>query len=67
MITCNFGYYALFKYLVQKGAKLDLRDNTGFSALTYSVKMEKVPFALYLVAKGADVRVRDENGCSLLH
>lgn len=57
MITANHGYMGLVKYLVEKGSRLDDQDNTGFTALTYSVKMEQIPIAIYLISKGSNIKI----------
>lgn len=59
MIACMHGKIKLVKYLIDKGANVNLRDHNGFSAIMNAVMNRFKPVFIYLLAKGADYRVLD--------
>ena len=60
------GFQGMLKYLINNGADLEAKDNTGFTALLYAVKAERIDVSLYLITRGADMHVGDCNGCTPL-
>ncbi len=67
MIACNHEFYGLIKYLIEKGSNINAKENSGFTALTYAVKQDRIAIAIYLISKGADIHTQDINGCTLQH
>jgi len=67
MIACNYGLIEVVKILCERGAQINPVDNTGFSALLYAVKMNRIPEVCYLLHQEADINVKDVNGCSVAH
>ena len=57
----NFGDIA--RYLIEKGADVSIKGNTGYTALMAAVRMSEEIFDL-LVANGADMSVKLEDGTS---
>ncbi len=56
------------KWLVDKGANLNVRDNIGMTVLHFVAKKSfNLTFAKYLVDKGADVNAQDNYGLTVLH
>mgnify|MGYP003389328588 CR=1 FL=1 len=67
MISANFGYHGLIKYILERDPDLNAKDQTGFTALTYAIKMERISIAIYLILKGAKIDSVDVNECTLAH
>jgi len=67
MIACNYGSIELIRLLIERGAQVNAKDDTGFSPLLYSVKQGFLPQAVYLLHHKADLTTRDANGCSVVH
>lgn len=64
------GNLPLVKYLVEKGAKMDLRDSHGYTVLLFTVNGGKLTPELgdYLLAHGANLKNETtENGANALH
>ena len=38
MIAANYGFVRMAKYLLEKGADINARDNNEFSPLLYAIK-----------------------------
>jgi len=67
MIACNYGSIEIIRLLIERGAQVNAKDDTGFSPLLYSVKQGYLPQAVYLLHHKADPTTRDANGCSVVH
>ncbi len=50
------------KILVEKGAKLDIQDNAGRTALHLASSYGKIEVVQYLVNAGADATIKDKDG-----
>lgn len=62
MIASSYYYYdEIVEYLINKGAKLNLQDNEGKTALLWTAS-NSLPNAEILVAKGADVNIAANDG-----
>jgi ankyrin repeat protein len=65
-IASHNGQLANVKILAEAGAKLEAKDNSGFTALAHAVYMSKPEVVEYLIGKGADIHTKDIQGRSLL-
>lgn len=54
------------KWLVEKGADLNIAGNYGFTSLHFAARSAEAPLLEYLIKKGAKV-LRDEGGGTPLH
>jgi ankyrin repeat protein len=54
------------RLLIEKGASLNIRNNSGNSALILATCYNHKEAALLLIEKGADMEVRDNNGDTAL-
>ena len=62
MIASSYYYYDdIVEYLIKKGAKLNLQDNEGKTALLWAAS-NSLPNAKILVAKGANVNIAANDG-----
>jgi ankyrin repeat protein len=62
MIASSYYYYDdIVEYLIRKGAKLDLQDNEGKTALLWAAS-NSLPNAKILVANGAKINVAANDG-----
>ena len=66
MAACYFGYYTIVKLLVKRGAKPNLTDNNGVSALIVG-SLGRYKISQLLLINGADVNLQDHTGVSALH
>ena len=70
MISSRFSNYIMVKYLVEKGANLDLQDKDGWNALMiaslYSNTDSSIDTVKYLVEKGANLDLQDKDGWNAL-
>jgi len=69
--ACSHNNTKLAKILIDKGAKLDLQNNNGrtaltWSALTWSVCNNNTKLAKILIDKGANLDLQNNNGRSAL-
>ena len=55
------------KWLVDKGANLNAKDNMGMTVLHFAANKFNFGIARYLVDKGADVNALDNYGLTALH
>jgi ankyrin repeat protein len=56
MIACNYGRYDMAKLLLlEHGAKVDLQDSVGWSALMHTVRQGHFDIVKLLLHHGADV------------
>ncbi|NUQ22521.1 MAG: ankyrin repeat domain-containing protein [Saprospiraceae bacterium] len=60
-------YLSLAQFLLDKGAKLDLRDKSGKTALHYAVLFNFSGIAINMLEKGGDATVQDTAGNTLIH
>jgi len=67
MIACHYGHIEIVKLLCERGAQINLQDNTKFTALLYCIKQNFIPHAAYLLQQEADIKVADMNGCTVVH
>ena len=67
--TCLEGSYETAKVLVEEGAKIDMTDSVGRSALLKTALSPKSKLDLfeYLIIEGADPFQEDKRGCNSLH
>ena len=62
MISSSYYYYDdIVSFLIRKGAKLNLQDNEGKTALLWAAS-NSLPNAKILVANGADVNIAAKDG-----
>ena len=59
------GSLAHVKLLVERGARLDLRDSIGGSALHTAVSTQQADIALYLIERGAPIDTVKSNGVTV--
>jgi ankyrin repeat protein len=64
ILAAKFGDAEIVEFLINKGAKVDARDDEGRTALFFAEVGSKV-FAS-LVAAGADINAKDNEGNSIL-
>lgn len=57
----------LLQLLIEKGAKLDLRDRWGCTPLHYAVNVSCIVTLEYLISQGARVDIEDCNKNTILH
>jgi uncharacterized protein len=60
------GRLDLISFLIEKGAKIDIRTHAGNTALIIAVIQTQFPAAKLLIEKGADVNDQDKNGYTVL-
>jgi ankyrin repeat protein len=60
------GYLEIVKYLVEKGASLNLFSNEGTTALMFAGNQGHLEVVKYLVEKGADITATDKNNRTAL-
>lgn len=65
--TTSGGSRTTLEWLLDKGAKVNARDDRGFSALDYAINNGNADAISLMLDKGADVKARDENGRTPLH
>ncbi len=54
------------KFLVEKGADINIKDEYGATALLYAADKGHADIVKYLISKGADVHLRTKNGKTAL-
>lgn len=67
MIACLLGNLKMVKYLIDKGAKVNAKDNNGFSPIMNAVLNRHKFIVIYLLAHNADFKVLDSDGCNIAH
>ena len=60
IIASNNGYFEIVKLLLENGAKFNMMNPAGHTALNKAVWSKKNDVAKYLIEKGADVNKTDE-------
>src|SRR5205823_4768231 len=60
------GEVEIARLLIDKGARVDVADKSGGTALMYAADRGKAEFVRLLLAKGADVNARDKSGATAL-
>ena len=63
IMTAMYNFGDIARYLIEKGADVSIKGNTGYTALMASAGMSEEIFDL-LVANGADMNVKLEDGTS---
>jgi len=58
---------ALVETLLAKGARLNVKDNHGWTPLHSAASNNKYKVLLLLIRNGADVNIENKNGCTPLH
>ena len=66
IIASHNGQLAVIKLLLDAGAKLELKDNIGMTALAHAAYMTKPDAVEYLIAKGANTHAMDSQGRSVI-
>ena len=64
--AARYGHIDIVKYLVEKGAKINLQDNNGYTALILAAYWGEIDKVRYLVKQGADINIQDETGKTAL-
>ena len=65
IIACNYNYKELAKFLISKGADINIRGKDGSSALIAAGSNSQELVEL-LLSKGADVNAKTKNGATAL-
>lgn len=60
-------YFECLKYLVDKGASVNIKDSSGFTALSIMTSKDCYDSVRYLVEHGADIHAGVKGGDNLLH
>lgn len=60
-------HQAMSEFLVDMGADVNIRNDTGMSPLHRAAQYAQAPVVKLLLDRGADVLARDDNGNSALH
>ena len=60
------GHLDVVKFLIDKGADVKAKDNTGRTALTYAALRGNLDVVKFLIEKGLDVKARDKVGRTVL-
>ena len=55
MLACKGGYSMVSELLIKYGAKLDLRDSEGYTALSYAIKQNSGPCVKVLAVSGVEL------------
>ena len=66
MAAAFWGYLDIARLLVEKGADVDARDDTGVTALMNAAWDQRLELVEFLIEKGADVNARDQDGKTAL-
>lgn len=66
-ITIKCQNLKLLKYLIEKGAQVDIEDNKGNLPIFVASRQEDVNIIKYLLEKGAAVDVKDKYGRTSVH
>ena len=67
MIATVLGYTDIVKYLIDKGADLNIRSKIGETVLMIACAVpDRLEIVRYLVEKDANINIQDENGESAL-
>ena len=64
MIAAKFGFVQVIASLLRKGAKIDVKDGRGRTALHQAAAFGQTRTALFLLQCGADKRIKDKQGKS---
>ena len=59
ILACQQGSKKLVKFLLKRGADMNLQNNGGNTALHYLYEYKFIPLAEYLVRKGADDSIKN--------
>jgi ankyrin repeat protein len=62
MHACVRGYVDIAKYIIDKGADLNLRNDQGNDALIVSINHNHFELGEYLINKGANVNAKNKRG-----
>jgi ankyrin repeat protein len=62
MYSCQYGYLNIAKYLIRHGAKLDLVDTQGRTAIMFACERGHDEVVEYLMEEGADLDIKDNEG-----
>lgn len=55
------------KYLLSKGARIDIIDNNGYTPINWAVLTGKFDITRFLLAEGADIHRAGPSGLTMLH
>eukprot|EP01122_Echinamoeba_exundans_P014044 TRINITY_DN6282_c0_g2_i2.p1 TRINITY_DN6282_c0_g2~~TRINITY_DN6282_c0_g2_i2.p1 ORF type:complete len:142 (-),score=43.59 TRINITY_DN6282_c0_g2_i2:575-946(-) len=62
--AADFGQVEVAKYLVSKGAKLDVKDGFGITPLLAAVYENHAEVVEFLLSKGADAKIKGPDGAT---
>jgi ankyrin repeat protein len=65
-LAARSSHQEIVKYLVEKGAVIDAKDNAGRTPLMLAAEGGHCPIIEYLVKHGADANSQDNDGCTVL-
>lgn len=57
--AARYGYHGIVKYLLDKGADIEIRSQQGNTPLLYAAWEGKLEMIKFLVAKGADIQAKN--------
>lgn len=67
IVACLYGYDDIVELLLDKGAKINLRDSVGYSPLYAACQNGHDSTIRILLSKGADVNLSSNNGASPIY
>ena len=62
ILAAYYNHYDIAKYLLDQGARVDVRDNSGRTALIYAASYNYLDMAMLLLEHKASVLIQDQDG-----